>query len=418
MIPKMKYVKNALSGALMLLMAMLGTACQEDKFGTEEASEKELTSITFHIKGIEGKMSTRAAGNVTGTDLTSKYTVKLYLFAEEKHQDTTDPNNPYPDATLVDGYPEDIMSSSVTITGLDMENHNYCYVFVACEKAYAPNEEDKKDEDKLVVQAIDPNSYSAEYSEATTGSLYTNCFIQVLDETNMSPFEKAEGAEDYFMVYGYGEGIDNSTVDFYTPVSVVLKRQMGAVVFSTADVSQPAKCTVFTEFYRLYLSQMVEFTQAGTRNHSHDAGYFMGTDNPNDPSNPYADGDYAGLILSSNNFSKEFQSGGSIGNPECGEATINGYVMYLPCTTTSDVNNVPNEQKANVSFQYIDEIATSIEIGGKTYSTAKPFPIFPNRRTILTIGDDSQLDISFGDESGINYEENWDGGVVDNQTNQ
>lgn len=408
MISKTKYMKKALAGTLMFLTALLGTACQEDKLGMEGTGKKELTSITFHIEGMEGKISTRA-GNVTGLDIFSKYAVKLYLFKEDKYQGTTEPNNPYPNATLVEGYPMDINNPSVTITGLDVNNFNYCYAFVACEEAYA---------DKLVAKAIDPDSYSAECSEAKSGSLYTNCFLQVLDEVNMSPFDKAEKAEDYFMVYGYGGGINtiSGDIDFYTPVSVVLKRQMGAVVFSTADVGQLAKCTVFTEFYRLYLSQMVEFFGAGTRNHSH-CGYFVGTDNPNDSSNPYADGDYSGSVLYDSNFSKTFESGSSIGNPECGEAIINGYVMYLPCTTTQGEENVPTEQKANVSFNYVDNIATSIEIGGKTYSTSSPFPIFPNRRTILTIGDDSQLNVSFGDGNGINYEEDWNGGVV-NQTNQ
>lgn len=399
-----KYVKNVLCGALVCLMTMLGTACQEDNSGMEGTGKQELTSITFHIEGMEGKMSTRA-GNVTGMDIFSKYTVKLYLFAEEKGQGTVT-TNPYPNATLVEGYPKEVNDPSVTITGLDMDTYNYCYAFVACENAYA---------EKLVAKAIAPDSYDAKPSEATAGSLYTNCFLRVLDEDNNSPFDKAEKADDYFMVYGYGEGIDNTTIDFYTPVSVVLKRQMGAVVFSTADVSQRAKCTVFTEFYRLYFSQMVEFSGAGTRNHSH-CGYFVGTDSPSDPNNSYADGDYAGLF-SKNNVNKEFQSGGSIGNPGCGEGIINGYVMYLPCTTTADENNVPAEQKANVSFNYVSDIATSIEIGGKTYSTNAPFPIFPNRRTILTIGDDSQLNVSFGDDSGINYEEDWNGGVV-NQTIQ
>lgn len=413
MISKTKYMKKALAGTLMFLTALLGTACQEDKLGMEETGKKELTSITFHIEGMEGKISTRA-GNVTGLDIFSKYAVKLYLFKEDKYQGTTEPSNPYPNATLVEGYPMDINNPSVTITGLDVNNFNYCYAFVACEEAYA---------DKLVAKAIDPDSFDAKPSEAKSGSLYTNCFLQVLDEEKekMSPFDKAETAEDYFMVYGYGGGITtiSGDIDFYTPVSVVLKRQMGAVVFSTADVSQRAKCTVFTEFYRLYLSQMVEFFGAGTRNHSHDLGNIPGTDSPWDPNKPYAGGDYAGNVLYDSNFSKTFESGSSIGNPECGEGIINGYVMYLPCTTTTaDENNVPAEQNANVAFQYgITDIATSIEIGGKTYSTSSPFPIFPNRRTILTIGDDSQLNVSFGDGNGINYEEDWNGGVV-NQTNQ
>ena len=55
---------------------------------------------------------------------------------------------------------------------------------------------------------------------------------------------------------------------------------------------------------------------------------------------------------------------------------------------------------------------TSITIQEKTYSTSELFPIYPNRRTILTIGDGSKITVSFGDNQGnINQEGDWNGGL-------
>lgn len=408
---KIRYIQHFLSGTFALLLVALCSACSDNTIGTEEIPESKPASISFHINGIDEMPVTRA-GKVSGQNIFKKYVVKLCLFAEEKNTGGG-PTNPYPTATLVDGYPKDITTANVTIELPDITTYNYLYTFIACEKAY---------KDKLVVQELNPEEeYEAVWRDATSGSLYTNCSILVLDAENQKTFEKAPEAGDYFMVYGFGEGIttvSDENVSYY-PKSIVLTRQMGAVVFSTGNIAQQAECSVFTEFYRLYLSQMVEKgpQSAGTRNHAHNGEYGInGTDsaNPNENPevNPYAYGDYAGMVIGKNkcSFTQSFTQGTTVGT---GDQQISGYVMYLPCTTVRQ-KDIPEQEYANVSFAGGNP-ATSITTGSKTYSTSTKFPIYPNRRTILTIGDGSTLDVSFSEaDSGINYEDDWNGGLVNN----
>lgn len=400
------YFKHFLFGTLVLLAGVSGTSCSDDTPITSDAPTEKKTTLTFRIDGIGDMKMTRAAeepGNVAGLDIFEKYTVKLYLFAEERQDGVeTEPDNPYPGAQLVAGYPKPITESTVQITGLDCDTYNYCYVFVACEDDYA---------DKLEVKAINVDGFGSGLSNISEGSLYTNCCIQVLDEDNNAPFDKNENAEDFFMVYGAGEGITASTTEIYQPVSVVLRRQMGAVVFNAGNIEQEAECGVFTEFYRLYLSQIVEKGNAGTRNHAHN-GYLIGTD-ASEEDNPYIDGDYAWL-LGEQTFTQNFSVGTTIGGGTSGEEQVTGYVIYLPCTTMHEEGNVPNQEYANVDFGSGNSPKTYITIGGKTYSTTQPFPIFPNRRTILSVGDGSTLTVSFtGEGGGINYEDDWNGGVTE-----
>lgn len=408
---KLRYFNQILFGASIFLTTVLCTACSEDVVDTENTSNGKPTSLTFRIDGIEDMTITRAS-NVSGADIFSKYVVKLYLFAEKQGEGGTT-TNPYPNAKLVRG-PILVDKPTVTITDLDMDTYNYCYVIVACEEAYENYMEVKEFD-------VDGYDYSGPLEELDEESLYTNCCIPVLDETNMAPYGKEAKAEDYFMVYGFGGTSSAYTgeVDFIQPVSVVLRRQMGAVVFNVGDINNEATCSVFTEFYRLYLSQMVESsnTQAGTRNHAHN-GAVTGTDDeesqvPEDPHRPYSSGDYAGFCISNQSFTQNFTKGTVIGGGTSGEEQVTGYVMYLPCTTVR-TKDIPAQENANVNFGGTEEVAkTTITTNGKTYSTSTSFPIYPNRRTILTANDGGQLTVSFsGEGGGINYEDDWNGGVV------
>ena len=368
------YDSRILSGLLMLLMAAFWTSCSEDTIGTETNGGK-LSSVTFHIGGIEG-LRTRAANGIENIDF-SKYGAKLYLFKDQIKDSQTDPDNPYPNFKL-DREPVEITEGYVTIDNLDRTQNNYIYIIVAYEKAYA---------EKAKVMSWNADYYNGVELEAAK-SLYTTCYIAALDENNYAPYPT--DGEDQFMIYGAGGEIA-SQLDQFVPVEVVLTRQMGAVVLSTgADniKSIPANCTINTDYYHLYLSQIIE-TQSGTQNHCSD--FASHNSNPE--------------------ISIEFSGGAFINE-------IKGYMVYLPCTTTKayesyEASNIPDNEKINYKAAEPEVTGmTSITIQEKTYSTSELFPIYPNRRTILTIGDGSKITVSFGDNQGnINQEGDWNGGL-------
>ena len=68
------YDSRILSGLLMLLMAAFWTSCSEDTIGTETNGGK-LSSVTFHIGGIEG-LRTRAANGIENP-ICSKIKLKI-----------------------------------------------------------------------------------------------------------------------------------------------------------------------------------------------------------------------------------------------------------------------------------------------------------------------------------------------------
>ena len=372
------YDSRILTGLLMLLMAAFWTSCSEDTIGTE-TNESKLSSVTFHIEGIEG-LRTRAANGIENIDF-NKYGARLYLFKDKIENSTTDTDNPYPGFTLASD-PVEITEGYVTIDNLNRTEHNYIYIIVAYEKGYA---------EEAKVMSWDADSY-ASYELEVDKSLYTTCYIAALDENNSyAPY--SQQGDDKFMIYGAGGEIA-SQLDQFVPVEVVLTRQMGAVVFSTGaeNIEQiSASCTISTDYYRLYLSQIIE-TLSGTQNHCSD--FASSNANPE--------------------ISIEFDGGALINE-------LKGYMVYLPCTTTKtyesyEALNIPDREKINyLSYEGVDQPktgTTSITVQEKTYATNQLFPIYPNRRTILTIGDGSKITVSFGDDKGnINQEGDWNGGL-------
>ena len=113
---------------------------------------------------------------------------------------------------------------------------------------------------------------------------------------------------------------------------------------------------------------------------------------------------------------------------EFGEETQR-YRIYLPCTTIktySENVKIPEVECANThiyslsGYDWEDETGgntpstpTSVTIGGTEYSIKSPFPIFPNRTTVLTVGNGNQLMVSFkglNGSGGIDVDnDDWDG---------
>lgn len=355
---KTEFYNGLFYAAFAFFTAFVCTSCSEDVTNTDE-NKAGTTSITFNL---EGEAKTRAQN---GIDF-SKFEVKLYMFSAQKGTTTNGSLESYTyDQT------RNVERSLFTVDNIDITK-NYIYVFVAYEKAYAT---------QAVVKVWD-GSINGDLAQNT--SLYTHCNIQVMDEANYSSslpvYSKPAGAEDDFMIYGAGLHLPSLT-DFYTPVSVVLTRQLGAVEFR-GKLGTSASCSVFSEYYHLYLSQMVENGKDG-----------RGTQN--------YPGDYSvmGLLPF---LSKDFSG-------------VSSYIIYLPCTTTHSESELANHplEYANTEREetYGSAIETSITIDGTKYSTKEKFPIFPDRKTILTMDDGTLLRVSFSGTSGngVDLEEDWNG---------
>ena len=383
----MKRIKNY-SSLLALMLLLCCVSCSEDNL--EPVAEKDgMFTVTFNIAGIDdGSLATRAGEY---GDQYADYTTKLYIFSTDKNMEGNvedDPtseevqsqDNPFADYTFLRS--EDVEAARITLS-LESD-YNYLFAFIACEDDYW-----KKDDNPVLYFGGSLTTPSPVKKE----NEFIDCFIQVVNEdeasTSFPVYPKAANAKDYFMVYGAGLALPGFDESAYIPETIVLKRQMGAVTFKIPEdieITSEVTCNVVTDYYRLYLSQILEANQSGTRNHNSD----------------YASSNYYPVISC------------SFTNTE----TNKEYSFYLPCTTTrTSIDSNHADEQANCYSEsqwdgYID--GTSIEWGDTKYylPMSQRFPIFPNRRTILTLGSDG-LEVSFSSEvegkDHIDVEDDWNG---------
>lgn len=386
----MKRIKNY-SSLLALMLLLCCVSCSEDNL--EPVAEKDgMFTVTFNIAGIDdGSLATRAGEY---GDQYADYTTKLYIFSKRKNNVEDDPtseevqsqDNPFADYTFLRS--EDVEAARITLS-LESD-YNYLFAFIACEDDYW-----KKDDNPVLYSggSLTTPSPVKENNE------FINCFIQVVNEdeasTSFPVYPKAANARDYFMVYGAGLALPGFDESAYIPETIVLKRQMGAVTFKVPEdleINSDVNCNVLTDYYRLYLSQILESNQSGTRNHANDYTSSTG---------------YYPVI------SCQFPTGL--------EDIANEFTFYLPCTTTRneiDANH-QNEQTYYLQEDYWYELVgnTSIEWdnGNTKYETTQPFPIFPNRRTILTVNKEGNIEyvhftnIDEKDKDHIDVEDDWNG---------
>lgn len=382
----MKRIKNY-SSLLALMLLLCCVSCSEDNL--EPVAEKDgMFTVTFNIAGIDdGSLATRAGEY---GDQYADYTTKLYIFSKRKNtegnveddptsEEVQNQDNPFEDYKFLQS--EDISNKHQVTLSLESLN-NYLFVFIAYETDYA-------EYGKVWAKS----ESGTDLNEVSSEDKYTNCFIKAVDEnkasTSFPVYPKADNAKDYFMVYGAGLALPGFDESAYIPETIVLKRQMGAVTFKIPEdieITSEVTCKVVTDYYRLYLSQILEANQSGTRNHNSD----------------YASSNYYPVISC------------SFTNTE----TNKEYSFYLPCTTTrTSIDSNHADEQANCYSEslwddYID--GTSIEWGDTKYylPMSQRFPIFPNRRTILTLGSDG-LEVSFSSEvegkDHIDVEDDWNG---------
>lgn len=96
-------------------------------------------------------------------------------------------------------------------------------------------------------------------------------------------------------------------------------------------------------------------------------------------------------------------------------ADSTNYRIYVPCTTLSTtVDEIPevecaNTYKGTVFWEGMGSLdpdwndpssPTSVIVDGIEYKTQLPFPVFPNRTTVLTINDGSSIKVTFTNAAG------------------
>lgn len=386
------------------LMACMCISCSEDVIDDNPAAQQgKKGSVSFRLKGIDTGISTRAAQNIDF----SRYAVKCYVF--ERVTDDYD-------ATLVRDV--DVLNSLITFENLKSNGHYY-FVFFAVRSVY---------EDKLVLKEYTEGNYSnyvAPQDAKVDNSNYLKCFLQVFDETQLGttggflqPY--TDGSNEEFMIYG---ALSEYTVPEgnteYQMQEITLKRLMGAVEFNANNVGEITACKVYSNFYRLYLTQMQindpttlnKVTDIESDVEIGDSGIYE----------RYSDltGMWGGQYYIGRTFTGDEK-------PAYVENGANCYRILLPCTTVRGITeNIPNTECANTiagtqnSFgegfeeNDIPTPPTTVTINGTEYVTKSPFPIFPNRTTVLTVGNGNQLTVSFkgvNGSGGIDVDDDkWDG---------
>lgn len=383
------------------LMACMCISCSEDVIeDSSTAQQGKKGSVSFLLSGIDAGVSTRAAQNIDF----SQYTVKCYVFKQNEESSGYD-------CTLIQEV--DVRNSLITFDNLEAGKH-HCFAFFAVRNGY---------KDKLVLKEYTGTDESSDtYPDYFTPkdaqinvSNFQKCFLQVFDESGLGQNEgflqaHSGSADEDFMIYGIQ--VETTPVDTdYQMQKISLKRLLGAVEFNPNNVGKITECKVYSNFYRLYLTQM----------QVNDATTLNGVTGMVTMGDFEFRSDFAGNWIPTTSTTAALRK-------EFGEETQR-YRIYLPCTTIktySENVKIPEVECANTyiytlsAWDWEDESGgnipstpTSVTIGGTEYSIKSPFPIFPNRTTVLTVGNGNQLTVSFKGLSGTGGidvdNDDWDG---------
>lgn len=391
---------------LLLLLPFI--SCQKEN-EWDLVNEEGTTSVTFQLNGLDNSdfsvSVTRAAETIIPVDF-SQYAVRFYLF-EEKGTDRRG------DRAYVLKKSSDITEPTFTMEGLTA-NTNYKYVFIATPKV-------GKNETELTA-LLTPRDFGDFNPDNPSNTLQNITQDKSLISNSYLPMVKTEAfnysaatAEALESSDIYTEGFDLSTsFTFHTPIGIVLKKQVGMVEFriKLTQGEHNLSCSIPSDFYRLYLSQIVrvdmksEYTSinhASVRNDS----YADFTD--------YISGDYyselASQLWGSSLLSFTKQQTVTVTNAD--EYTY--FRIYMPYTTAVSVGTaVSDGQKANYNRASKAAGTMTLTIDGKNYTYGNAFPIYRNAKTYFYIQGDKLV----ADFEGINLDDNeWDGWEETSTTN-
>lgn len=374
-------------------------SCSEDAIDDGLSTGKGKTrSIAFSLSGLDMGMdlSTRSASTRTPDVVDfNKYSVKCFVFYRAQ-AGTEDYNEfKYVREEFVDAFY--YVVNNLQPTG------DYVFAFLAAEKAYAPKDGGGTDYLKLKTGMYNPKPVDE-------NSDFRYCYIPAFNESGRSDdgtgsyrVIRETGASDDFMVWGvtYFAPSELTIDNTHTPQNIILKRQMGAIQFQASPtVGAITECSVFSNYYRLYLPQMLNTESASVACTVNEL--LMNAIPINN--------DFAGNYMTESftpayvNITKTFKD--------------DNY-LYVPCTTLKNTNEtIPESECANTLIGTVNESSSSnaptnpasVTINGKKFQTSVPFPIFPNRKTILKVADGTNLEVIYGKDGGINLDDDeWDG---------
>lgn len=364
----------------LLLSICALCACSDENVLPGNEEKEETRTVTFNLKGIADRdfsVQTRAV-DTTAIDF-SKYAVKFFLF--ERMSDTDE---------YVLKHQQDVTQDFFTITGLDVKS--YRYLFVAVSKGFEYML-DAKDSNAWKWNSTYPVSVSAKVGTA----LYKNCYFPFIEnEDNNEIWEYVYDVAPCTLpntnanleIYGQGY-ILSSGMDFHVPIDILLERQYGSVEVRLKNLTQgeTVSVAVTSEYYRIYLSQMVK----------------------SDINSNYTS-ENKGNINSGGSKTSDYASG-TVGVPIRFQSSMTAasaeqvILLHLPYTTAEKTGNTVTNDKHKAT-------GLSLTIGSNTYSYAAKFPIYRNGVSYFVRKGD-QLAIEFTTQSdptpGIDIEEDWNG---------
>lgn len=402
-------MRNLIYILSMMLLALLASCSDDERLlpGKEENGSR-MRSITFSLMLDESKdfsVSTRSNDKngvpFDDPNFKGKYVVYLYLFREEQ-----DGNQEY----ILDRM-EKVETSLYSIQNLEY-SVNYKYLFVAVSMG--------DESETFLTSARDFGTMSFDNPVTETIKINTtnlkNCFFPFFSEDNgnLSYGEDVTfSIERDLVVFADGNAIPGN-LEYHTPTKLLMTRQIGVVEIEldSKDVAgKEISCSVNSDYYRLYFSQMIKDSKDGYTSQN---GADFEDEDTGDWSETYGPGDYfsnasngMASIETLPTFTKTVTVPAEVANTE------KYYLqLYLPYTTAQPVGaSVPANEQANFVYSNSTTSTTpgvSINIDGVTYNADRAFPIHRNTRTVFWIKG-GRLETTFG-QGGIGLEDDeWDG---------
>lgn len=374
----MKYI------APFLFFICLFASCEKEIVVSRE-TDSNINTVTFKLSSIESSFTsnvTKAAANSVVN--LSEYDVMFYLF---KQTDL--------------GYQLTVKKPVTEILfKIEVEKEkNYKYVIAATKKRAGTGI------NPLIVAKDYFQGYSGEV-EATveSASLLSNCFFDICGTGSLA-FGGGEEVSINENPEIYAGGFDLSTsYTFHTPVDIVLKRQIGAVEFRltglTPGTQHTFKCSVPSDYYRLYLSQIVRVDV----NHDFDSQ----NKGVNEDTGIIDGGDYYGNVSGVSDFlyfTKE----------ETLTVTSDKYnfYIYMPYTIASEntiTNGLYSEGNANYSENIGQGTLTLTIDNTQNYTYSKAFPIYRNKKSYFLLKGENELECKLGNIALDDDE--WNGNII------
>lgn len=380
-----------------------------------EDSVHGVRNITFAIQK-EGEYfggNTKAKGSLVPSD----YTVLFYLF--ERVDAAQDPD--YEKFRLIRR--EQITSPLYTIKDLRTEGY-YQIVFIAAKTDIARLLSAKD----FATAVYGNDSYTITLAgEATLNkSLLPNCYLELFGTSTTPTYGDLNdpNVKETFTISQdievFGDGsILVPAMEYSTPVNVLMRRQLGVVEFECPDAQEGDILTASfsSDYYRLYLSQMVQDVKTRKFTSENNAVFSpspQGWDVP--PPGDY----YSSSFYFLNNTQSGLPVFQKIQTMTAGQKRIRIYAPYTSADTAGTV--VAEINKANykrteaaVGLQGPEgSVKLIVNRGGtsKIYQSTSTFPIYRNTRTLFKATGEGLLIVGFGSgaSGGINIDDDiWDG---------